>query len=179
MTTRTITITGARGGQGTSTVAAAVALLAAGHARTVLASARDGRLPMRFARLHPQSQTPVFAVLCGSVIVLVLLLVSAAFETVDEAIVASISATGIIVAAYYAMAALACAVFFRRKRESHVRMIALYVVWPLASAAIFLVAALLTLTEMSALALAVLMAGMLLGAWVLLARRAFRRGAGA
>jgi hypothetical protein len=39
MTTRTITITGARGGQGTSTVAAAVALLAAGHARTVLASA--------------------------------------------------------------------------------------------------------------------------------------------
>lgn len=147
--------------------------------RTVLASARDGRLPMRFARLHPQSQTPVFAVLCGAVIVLVLLLISAAFETVDEAIVASINATGIIVAAYYAMAALACAVFFRRKRESHVRMIALYVVWPLASAAIFLVAALLTLTEMSALALAVLMAGMLLGAWVLLARRDFRRGAGA
>ncbi len=39
MTIRTITITGARGGQGTSTVAAAVALFAAGHARTVLASA--------------------------------------------------------------------------------------------------------------------------------------------
>ena len=39
MTIRRITITGARGGQGTSTVAAAVALFAAGHARTVLASA--------------------------------------------------------------------------------------------------------------------------------------------
>jgi hypothetical protein len=36
--TRTITLTGARGGQGTSTVAAALAVLCAGHAPTILCS---------------------------------------------------------------------------------------------------------------------------------------------
>ena len=139
--------------------------------RTALANARDGKLPPLFGRLHRQSDTPVLAVLSGAVIVLALLLVSAVFDTVDEAINASINATGIVVAAYYAMAALACAVFFRRKRESRLRTIAVYVVWPLASAAIFLAAALLTLAEMNAPAIAVLLGGMVLGACVLVARR--------
>jgi amino acid transporter len=137
--------------------------------RTAFANARDGRLPPQFGRPHRESRTPVFAVLAGAAIVLALLLVSAAFDTVDEAITASINATGIIVAAYYAMAALACAVFFRRKRESRPRTIAVYVVWPLASAVIFLGAALLTITAMEPLALGVLLGCLLLGVCVFFA----------
>jgi len=131
--------------------------------RTLLANARDRRLPALFGRLHEGTQAPALAVLLGSAIVLVLLLVSAAFETIEEAINASISATGIVVAAYYAMAAVACAVFFRSKRETSLRLVALYVMWPLASAAIFVVAAVITLIEMNVLALGVLSIGMTLG----------------
>jgi len=108
-------------------------------------------------------------VLLGSAIVLVLLLVSAAFETIEEAIDASISATGIVVATYYAMAAVACAVFFRRQRETRLRLVGLYVMWPLASAAIFVVATVITLIELNALALGVLSIGMALG--LVMARR--------
>ena len=139
--------------------------------RTVLANARDGRLPPVFARLRPDTQSPAVATVLGSAIVLVLLLVSAAFQTVDEAINASINATGIIVAAYYGMAALACAVFFRRKGKSHPRFVALYVVWPLVSAAIFFVAAVITMIDMDAPALSVLAVGMAIGAGILIARR--------
>jgi len=42
MTAKTITIAGARGGSGTSTIAAAVALLIAGHASTELVAADPG-----------------------------------------------------------------------------------------------------------------------------------------
>src|SRR5207302_996364 len=38
MTSRTISLTGARGGHGTTTIAAALALFAAGHQRTALVS---------------------------------------------------------------------------------------------------------------------------------------------
>ena len=143
--------------------------------RTVLANARDGRLPPLFGRLKHDSGSPAFATLLGSGIVLLLLLVAAAFQTVDDAISASINATGIIVAAYYGMTALACATFFRRKRAARAGAIALYVVWPLASAAIFLAAALITLVDMSAPALGVLTVGLLLGAIVLHTRRHAQR----
>ena len=135
--------------------------------RTVLANARDGRLPRLFGRLQSRSGSPAIATVLGSGIVLVLLLISAAFQTVDEAISASIDATSIVVAAYYAMAALACAAFFRRKREPRAHAVAIYVVWPLASAAIFLGAALITLIDLSAPALSVLSLGVALGLGVL------------
>ena len=143
--------------------------------RTALANARDGRLPPLFGRLRAVSESPAFATVLGAAIVLVLLLVSAAFQTVEEAISASINATGIIVAAYYGMAALACAAFFRRKRVSSAGERAIYVVWPLVSAAIFFAAAMVTLADMSAPALGVLFAGIALGAVVLLARHRAER----
>jgi amino acid transporter len=139
--------------------------------RTAMAKARDKRLWSAFSRLNKTTQTPAFAVIFGSIVVLIMLLLSAAFETVEKMIDASISATGIIVAAYYGMAAIACAVFFKRKREFRLSTLVLYVIWPLLSAAIFFVAALIALTEMDALAVGGVAGGLALGLLVLLAHR--------
>jgi amino acid transporter len=139
--------------------------------RTALAKARDRRLWHGFGRLHQRWETPALAVIIGSAIVLVLLLFSAAFETVEKVVSAAISTTGIMVAAYYGMAAVACAVYFMRRRETNLGAIMVYVIWPLVSALIFFAAALISLVEMDALTIGAVVVSMTLGLFVLIAHR--------
>jgi amino acid transporter len=138
--------------------------------RTALAEARDRRLWAGFGRLTAGAETPALAAIVAAIIAAALLLAGAAFETVDAILRASINVTAIIVTAYYGMAAIACALHAVRRGASGADL-CMYVVWPLASAAIFAVAALIALTEMDTLTLATLAGIVVLGLGVFVVHR--------
>lgn len=144
--------------------------------RTALAKARDRRLWAGFGRMHPRFDTPALAVMVGSAIVAAMLLFSAAFQTVERAVNAAIGATGIMVATYYGLAAVACGVYFLRKREPHPAGFMVYVIWPLLSAAIFFVAAVISLKEFDVLTTGAVIVAFALGLGVLVAYRDAMRG---
>jgi amino acid transporter len=139
--------------------------------RTILAKARDGRLSHRFARIHPRWQTPVLAIVLDFVAVCILLLASLVYSGVDEAITAAISATGIMVAYYYGLAGIACAVFFARRRLGSFAEKLLYIVWPLVSVSLLFLAAVLSTLQFNKLAAGSVVFSLVVGAVVYLIYR--------
>ena len=139
--------------------------------RTVLAKARDGRVGKSLANLHREWETPVLAIVLDFVIVCVLLLGSLFVTGIEEAILAGITATGILVAYYYGFAGIACAVYFIRKPSLTPGQRILYIVWPLLSVAVLIVAAVLSTLQFSKLAAGTVIFSLLLGVLVYLIYR--------
>lgn len=144
--------------------------------RTVLAKARDGALSKTLARIHPEWKTPVFAIGLNFVIVLVLLAFSLLNTTVEEAVLAAIGASGILVTYYYALAGIACATHYHRNRLSSFVQNVLYVYWPIVSVIIFITAAVLATTQFNSLATGSVLLSLVLGAVVAFIHRdAFKK----
>jgi amino acid transporter len=131
--------------------------------RTVLAKARDGRMSARLGNLHTEWQTPVVAIVLDVVIVAVLLIGSLFVTGVEEAIQAGITATGILVAYYYGFAGIACAVYFMRKKNLGLVDRLLYVVWPILSVLVLVLAAVLSTLQFSKLAAGTVVFSLALG----------------
>jgi amino acid transporter len=110
--------------------------------RTLYAKGRDGALHRRYAILHKTWKTPWVATLVITFIGLVLLLLSSFYTSVNRIIRDSVSAIGVQVALYYALAGLACAWHHRKNALKKVSTLVFLFLWPAASAMFLVVIAL-------------------------------------
>jgi amino acid transporter len=82
-------------------------------ARGMFAMGRDGTLGPVWTRLHPKHRTPAVGTVLIAAVAAVLALLSLTIPTVGALISAAVNASGILVAGYYALTAIAAAVRFR------------------------------------------------------------------
>lgn len=82
--------------------------------RSLFAMSRERTLPAMFGAIHPTWQTPWISTLVIAAISLVLFVVSNLVGSVSTVLSDAISAIGLQIAIYYALAALAAVVAFRR-----------------------------------------------------------------
>lgn len=100
--------------------------------RTALSMARRHAIPRRFAHIHPRFRTPdvstwwVAAVASTWYIVIALLSENALFD--------SLTALSLVIAFYYSLTGIACAVYYRRHLTESVRNLLLIGVGPLVGA---------------------------------------------
>src|SRR5262249_44730002 len=91
--------------------------LPVGAARTILSMARSGALPKSLATVHPRFGTPTKATLVFAAISTIYYLVMTAVS--GSILTDSLTALGLLVALYYALVGLSCAVLYRgRWRQS-------------------------------------------------------------
>ena len=83
----------------------------------MLSMAREAALPKVFTTIHPQFKTPTYATLVFATVSLVYFV---GLTIISDSILAdSLTALGLVVALYYALTGLSCAVYFRnRLRDS-------------------------------------------------------------
>ena len=80
--------------------------------RTGLSMARRHALPARFGRIHPQHQTPDVSTWWVAVIAIVWYV--GIYQVSANALFDSLSALALLIAFYYALTGVACAVYYRR-----------------------------------------------------------------
>ncbi|HEX4008376.1 MAG TPA: APC family permease [Solirubrobacteraceae bacterium] len=103
-------------------------------ARTMLSMARWGALPASLGRIHPRFATPSVSTLVmggvSAVWTIALLVANPAQSVLGD----SITALGFLIAFYYGLTGLACAVYYRARLRSGLRAIVGFGVVPLAGA---------------------------------------------
>jgi amino acid transporter len=103
-------------------------------ARTMLSMGRWGALPESLARIHPRFATPSTSTLLmggvSAVWTIVLLVANPAQSVLGD----SITALGFLIAFYYGLTGLACAVYYRRRLSRGVRQLVTLGLVPLAGA---------------------------------------------
>jgi len=82
-------------------------------ARQALAMGRDRTLGKVWTRVHPRYGTPAAGTVCNAAIALVIAVLAVSIPQVSAMVLAAVNAVGILVAGYYGLTALACAVRFR------------------------------------------------------------------
>jgi amino acid transporter len=102
--------------------------------RTMYAKGRGGALHHRYARLHPEWQTPWVAGALLTGFGLVLLLLSSFLPTVNQMMRDAVNAIGFQAAFYYGLASFACAWGAGRAALKSPGKLITQVLWPLASA---------------------------------------------
>ncbi len=107
--------------------------------RSLYAMGRDRVIGAKFAELHPRFQTPWLASLVTILIALALFLLASFSTNIGKLMADLISAIGLQIVFYYALAGAACFWFYRRTHLQSASNLLMHAVWPLASA-LFLVA---------------------------------------
>ena len=102
--------------------------------RGMFAMARDNALHPRYARVHPEWQTPWVATGAIWALAVVLLFASSYMPTVKDILDKSVAATCFQICFYMSMAGFACAWHYREKWSAGAREKVSYVLWPLLSA---------------------------------------------
>jgi amino acid transporter len=112
-------------------------------ARATLSMGAHGALPQPFARLHPRFMTPGFSTVAMGV---VSALVFVALSTISTNVLAdSASATGLLIAFYYGLTAVACPWYFRASLRTSRRHLLLRGVFPAVGGAFMLAAFVLSI----------------------------------
>lgn len=106
--------------------------------RSMFAMARDDMLHPRYARVHPEWQTPWVATLVIWFLGVLLLFCSSYMPSVKKILESSILAIGFQICFYMSLAGLACAWHYRKQLRNGPYNAISYVVWPLL-AALFMV----------------------------------------
>ncbi len=106
--------------------------------RSMFAMARDDMLHPRYARIHPEWQTPWVATLVIWFLGVLLLFSSSYMPSVKQILESSILAIGFQICFYMSLAGFACAWHYRNKLKSGAYSAVSYVLWPLL-AALFMV----------------------------------------
>jgi amino acid transporter len=101
--------------------------------RTGLSMARRGALPRRFASISPAHRTPDVSTWWVAAIGVAWYVVVGLIS--ENALYDSITGLSLLIALYYALTGLACAVFFRRRLRQSLRNLLLLGVGPLVGAA--------------------------------------------
>lgn len=100
--------------------------------RTTLSMARRGALPHRLAHIHPRFRTPDVATWWVAGVAIVWYIV--VNQISENALFDSLTALSLLIAFYYALTGVACAVFYRRHLTESVRNFLLIGVGPLVGA---------------------------------------------
>ncbi|MET9760590.1 APC family permease [Streptomyces sp. NPDC006372] len=90
-------------------------------ARGLLAMGRDRTMGPLWTRIHPRYGTPAVGTVVVMAIAGVIALLAVALPKLSDMLLAAVNAIGLIVALYYGLTALACAVRFRSARHDGVR----------------------------------------------------------
>lgn len=99
--------------------------------RTMFSMGRDGTLFKSFGTVHSKYKTPVFATVTITVVGLVLFVASQFFGSIGTIMGDAISAIGLQIAVYYALAGFAVVVLFRKEMLKGVGRFVLMGLWPL------------------------------------------------
>lgn len=103
--------------------------------RSMFAISRDGALHPRYAKIHPEWQTPWVATVVIWLLGVVLLFTSSNMESVKKILDTSVLAIGFQICFYMSLAGFACAWHYRHKLKEGLWKPISYVIWPVASAA--------------------------------------------
>jgi amino acid transporter len=102
--------------------------------RSLFAMGRDRTLPARFGMVHPRWRTPAFATVVVAAVSLVLFIGSNFLGSINTILSDAISAIGLQIAFYYALAGLAVVVAYRRVLLKSVNNFIFIGLWPLLGA---------------------------------------------
>ena len=142
--------------------------------RSMFAMARDGMLHPRYARIHPQWQTPWVATLVIWLLGVLLLFGSSYMSSVKNILESSILAIGFQICFYMSLAGFACAWHYRAKVKNGVYDAISYVAWPLLAASFMVFIALYSVPTFDLVTNVLGIGGILIGFIPLL----FSRGRG-
>jgi amino acid transporter len=131
--------------------------------RSMFAMSRDNALHPRYAKIHPEWQTPWVATLVIWFMGVLLLFTSSSMPSVKAILDSSISAIGFQICFYMSLAGFACAWHYRSKLNDGLRPACSYVIWPAASAAFMVFLALYSIPTFENITLAIGLGGLLLG----------------
>jgi amino acid transporter len=116
--------------------------------RTMLSMARrGGALPAIFGRISPRYRTPTVSTWCVAAIGIVWYVVLRAIS--DNALFDSLTALSLLIAFYYALTGIACAVYYRRRLLDDLRTFFLVGVGPAVGAGMLLWLLALSVKDMS------------------------------
>ena len=146
--------------------------------RSMFAMSRDDMLHPRYARVHPQWQTPWVATLVIWFLGVLLLFTSSYMSSVKQILESSILAIGFQICFYMSLAGFACAWHYRSKLLSGTYNAVSYVLWPLLAALFMVFIALYSIPTFDAVTNAMGIGGILIGFVPLFLGR-LRRGKGA
>ncbi|MDI9886243.1 APC family permease [Streptomyces sp. HNM0645] len=104
--------------------------------RTGLSMARRGALPAALARIHPRFRTPHVSTWAVAVVAVVWYLVVSQIS--ENALLDSLTALSLLIAFYYALTGIACAVYYRRHLTESVRNFLLIGLGPVVGAVLLL-----------------------------------------
>ncbi|MEV1050707.1 APC family permease [Streptomyces sp. NPDC059017] len=104
--------------------------------RTGLSMARRGALPAALARIHPRFRTPHVSTWAVAVVAVVWYLVVSQIS--ENALLDSLTALSLLIAFYYALTGIACAVYYRRHLTESVRNFLLIGLGPVIGAVLLL-----------------------------------------
>lgn len=107
--------------------------------RSLYAMGRDRVLGAKFADLHPRFQTPWLASLVTGLIALSLFLLASFSTNIGNLMGDLISAIGLQIVFYYALAGIACFWYYRRTHAQSAKNALMQGAWPLVSALFLLV----------------------------------------
>jgi amino acid transporter len=102
--------------------------------RTLFSMGRDGTMPKMFGRISARTRTPVAATIAVAVVSLALFVGSNYVGSLGTIITDAISAIGLQIAVYYALAGLAVVVLYRKMLFKSVNYFLFAGLWPLVGA---------------------------------------------
>jgi amino acid transporter len=144
--------------------------------RSMFAMARDEMLHPRYAKIHPEWQTPWIATLAIWLLGIVLLFSSSYMPSVSAILQSSILAIGIQICFYMSLAGFACAWHYRAMLTENPVGSLTHVVWPFLGAAFMVFIGIYSIPTFDNITLAVGVGGLAIGFLPLLLGR-MRRGA--
>jgi len=98
--------------------------------RTLFAMGRDHTIPLAFGRANPRWRTPAFATVVVTCVSLILFIGSNFLGSVGEILSDAVSSIGLQIAFYYALAAIAVVVAYRRIVFKSVKNFIFIALWP-------------------------------------------------
>jgi amino acid transporter len=131
--------------------------------RSMFAMSRDRMLHPRYAKIHPEWQTPWIATLVIWGLGVVLLFASSYMPTVKQILESSILAIGIQICFYMSLAGFACAWHYRKMLSSNFVGSLTHVVWPFLSAAFMVFVGLYSIPTFDTITLAIGVGGLAIG----------------
>jgi amino acid transporter len=139
--------------------------------RSMFAMARDNMLHPRYAKIHPEWQTPWVATAVIWGLGVILLFSSSYMPSVSAILESSILAIGIQICFYMSLAGYACAWHYRGMLKSDMMGALTHVVWPFLGAAFMTFIGVYSIPTFDNITLAVGLGGLALGALPLLLAR--------
>jgi amino acid transporter len=115
--------------------------------RTGLSMARRHALPHTFGQIHPRHRTPHVSTWWVAVIAIVWYV--GAYQVSENALFDSLTALSLLIAFYYALTGVACAVYYRRHLTESVKNVLLIGVGPLVGSGLLVWLLVLSVRDMS------------------------------